>query len=236
MAAEYICTVATESARERGAVSFALAGGGTPKPVYECLAGSAYAGRMPWPRVHIFWGDERCVPPDHPYSNYGMALRAMISRVPIPRENVHRILGEESPERAAEAYEQTLRRFFASPGVKTAPAGGRGFPCFDLILLGLGKDGHTASLFPGDPALEEKHRWVVPVGNPIGEPPVPRVSLSLPVINRAGGVVFLVSGKAKQEVVRSVVEGRETGHPPSPAARVRPEGRLVWFVDGQAWP
>lgn len=237
MAAEYICTVAAKSAHERGAVTVALAGGNTPRPIYKCLAGPPFAGRMPWPHIHLFWGDERCVPPDHPDSNFGMAFGALISRVPIPPENVHRIRAEmASPEKAAEAYEKTLRGFFApllsgdDAGVAEDPQ----FPPFDLILLGVGKDGHTASLFPGDPGLEEKDRWVVPVGKPRGAPPVPRVTLTLPVINRARCVLFLVSGAEKRDVVPLIVNDRETAGRLYPAARVRPRGRVVWLLDEEA--
>jgi len=237
MAAEYICTVAAKSARERGAVTFALAGGNTPKPVYECLAGPRFGEQMPWAHIHLFWGDERCVPPDHPDSNFGMAFRALISRVPVPLQNVHRIPVEmASPEEAAEAYQKILRDSFAPfiGGDDATARAGSQFPRFDLIMLGVGKDGHTASLFPGDPCLEEKRRWVVPVGSPRGSPPVARITLTLPVINRARCVLFLVSGAEKRDVVRQIVKDPRTASRSYPAARIQPEGRVVWFLDEEA--
>ncbi|UCD71276.1 MAG: 6-phosphogluconolactonase, partial [Syntrophobacterales bacterium] len=185
---------------------------------------------------HFFWGDERYVPRDHPDSNFAMAFRVLISRVPIPSQNVHRIPVEvEHPEGAAEAYERILREFLWSPKKadthSRTPHGGELFPAFDLILLGVGKDGHTASLFPGDQALEEENRWVVAVHSPYGFPPVPRITLTLPVINRAGCILFTVSGSGKREVLRSILEDPDSAAHLYPAARVNPQGRVVWLID-----
>lgn len=239
MAAEYICTLAAKSARERGIVTFALAGGNTPKPVYECLAGPRFGERMPWAHTHLFWGDERCVPPDHPDSNFGMASRALISKVPIPPQNLHRIPAEmASPEKAAEAYEKILREFFGysarTDTHSSGPYGGRLFPSFDLILLGIGRDGHTASLFPGDQAVDEEKRWVAAVLLPHSFPTVPRITVTSPVINSARYVLFLVSGAEKRDVVRQIVNDPETASRSYPAARIQPEGTVVWFLDEEA--
>jgi len=202
-AAEYICILAGESVQKKGVFTVVLAGGKTPELLYETLAHPPFDARIPWPQVHFFWGDERCVPPDHPDSNFGMASRTLISRVPVLPQNVHRIPGEAaSPAEAAEEYEKTLREFFTH-SIEGSPSRSRlgenhQSPSFDLIILGAGKDGHTASLFPGDPVLEEKARWVASVDTPHGSPPVPRVTLTLPVINRARCVMFLVSGVEKR--------------------------------------
>ena len=238
-AAEFICTLAVGCVNERGIFTVALSGGKTPESLYENLAGPPYESRMPWPHIHFFWGDERCVPPDHPDSNFAMAFRALISRVPVPSRNVHRIPSEiQPPERAADVYEKILREFFG-PSVQNdthsnASDAGESFPFFDLILLGLGKDGHTASLFPGDRALEERKRWVKAVLTPHGSPPVPRTTLTLPVINRAGCTLFMVSGSGKREVLRSILKAPNSAAPHYPAARVNPEGRLVWLIDEEA--
>ncbi len=240
-AAEYLCILAEESVPKKGVFTVALAGGKTPELLYETLAHPPFNARIPWPQVHFFWGDERCVPPDHLDSNFGMASRALISRVPVLPQNVHRIPGEAaSPAEAAEEYEKTLREFFgrSTEGSfgRFPSAEGRQFPSFDFVMLGMGKDGHTASLFPGDPVLKEKERWVVSVGNPRGSPPVPRVTLTLPVINRARCVMFLVSGVEKQDVIRLIMDDPETANRLYPAARIQPEGRLLWFLDEQALP
>jgi 6-phosphogluconolactonase len=240
-AAELLCTLAEEAVQQRGLFTVVLAGGKTPKRLYENLTGPPCDVRMPWPQIHLFWGDERCVPADHPDSNFGLAFRAMISRVPVPPENVHRIPGEIAPpESAAQAYEKILRGFF-KPGITrhgSHPSrfGGDRVPRFDLVLLGVGKDGHTASLFPGNPVLEEKDRWVAVVESPQGSPPVPRITLTLAVINRARCILFMVSGAEKRNVVHAILHTPEVAARLYPAARVRPEGRLVWFLDNAAAP
>jgi 6-phosphogluconolactonase len=238
-AAEFLCRLAGKRVEKHGFFSIALSGGKTPKVLYETLAGPPYETRMPWPNIHFFWGDERCVSSDHPESNFGMAFRALISKVPIPSQNVHRVPAEiEPPENAAEAYEKILREFF-EPSVKkdtysNASGGGDPFPSFDLIVLGVGKDGHTASLFPGDPAVQEEKRWVAAVLAPHGSPPVPRITLTLPVINRAQCVLFMASGSEKKEVIRSILGDVSQTTWSYPAARVNPEGRMVWLIDEEA--
>ena len=225
-AAEFICALAGERVSQGGLFTIALSGGKTPKLLYEKLAAPPHAARMPWPHIHLIWGDERCVPPDHPESNFSMAFHALISRVPIPAKNVHRMPAEiEPPGDAAEAYERTLWEFFGSP--KEAGS----IPTFDLIVLGVGEDGHTASLFPGDQALEEEKRWVTAVLTPHGSPPVPRITLTLPLINRARCVLFIVSGSGKREVVGSILEEPDSATQRYPAARVNPDGKVVWLID-----
>lgn len=191
-------------------LSVALAGGSTPRALYRLLATPAYAARLPWPRIHWFWGDERFVPPDHPDSNYRMALEAMLSHVPAPPSNIHPIptLGL-TPAAAAADYERTLR-------------GLRG-PAFHVTLLGLGTDGHTASLFPGSAALEERERWVVAIE---GEKAEPRISLTYPALEASREIAFLVAGTEKKRVFQEVLAGADL-----PAARLRPSGGLRYFVD-----
>lgn len=197
--------------------SLVLSGGNTPRALYRLLA-DAYQTRVDWRRVHLFWGDERYVPHDDPASNFRMARETLIDPLGIPPENVHPMpTNAPSPDEAARLYEQELRAFF---GQSTR---------FDLILLGMGADGHTASLFPGTPALKEHRRWVT-----VGEAPVePRVrlTLTLPVLNAARVVYFLVTGADKAEMVRRILVERE----PFPAALVSPkEGELVWWLDKDA--
>jgi len=226
-AAEFIAELAEARIEERSIFTLVLSGGSTPRLLYEELARQPISKRIEWPKTYIFWGDERYVPVNHPESNYGLALRALVSKVNIPPENVHRILTESvSASAAAVAYEETLRYFFRTP---VGNEDNRYFPSFDLVLLGLGQDGHTASLFPGDAALEEKYRWVVGVDSASASPPVPRITLTFPVLNRADCIIFLVSGSRKKEVFEEIMNNPETTA--YPAARVRPSGRLLWFVD-----
>jgi 6-phosphogluconolactonase len=172
------------------------------------------------------------VPTDHPDSNFAMAFRALVSKAPISPQNVHRIPVEAgSPEDVAEAYERILRKFFRFSDRSDASHQGESFPSFDLVLLGVGKDGHTASLFPGNQALEERKRWVAAVDHPRGSPSVPRITLTLPVINGAQCVLFLVSGIGKREILRSILEAPDSAAQRYPAARVSPQGKVVWMID-----
>ena len=210
---------------ERAGASFgrfriALSGGSTPKRLYECLAQGSLRERMPWDRIHLFWGDERFVPPDHPDSNYRMAREAMIERVPVPADQVHPMPWDGTPDEAAARYEALLR---SEQGADLEP----GRPLFDVTLLGLGEDGHTASLFPGTAVLEERERWVQAV---IGAKPEPRLTLTYPALESSGVVAFLVTGRAKAEMLRRARAGDGT----LPAGRLRPHGDLVWFVDRAA--
>ncbi len=226
-AAEFIAELAEASIKERNIFTLVLSGGSTPLLLYEELARQPLSKRIDWQKTHIFWGDERCVPPDHPDSNYALAFQAVVSKVDIPTANVHRVITEsDSANAAAEDYEKTLRHFFRHlAGSEDQPY----LPSFDLVLLGLGQDGHTASLFPGDAALEEKYRWVVAVDGASASPPVPRVTLTFPVLNKAECVIFLVSGSSKQDVFAEIMNNPGTAA--YPAARIRPSGRLLWFID-----
>lgn len=220
-AAERIVALAAAAIAGRGRFSMALAGGGTPEATYSLLASDEFAARVDWPRVHVFWGDERCVPPDDPGSNFRMADAALLSQVPIPVGNVHRMCGELEPQAAAEDYAGELRAFFATP-----------WPRFDLILLGMGNDGHTASLFPGSAALRETGRPVVSVTAHYQDRPACRVTLTPRAINEAREVLFLVTDAAKAEILRAVLEGPKG---PYPAQQIHPtSGQLTWLVDAAA--
>jgi 6-phosphogluconolactonase len=226
-AAAELTRIATAAVERAGNCSIALAGGSTPRRLYSLLAdsGSPYRAQLPWDRIHFFWGDERQVPPDHADSNYRMARHAMLSAAAVPPANIHRIRGEAADATTAAAeYEEELRRFFATG---TGP-----LPRFDLVLLGMGADGHTASLFPGSPAIDESERWAVAVRRP--EDGVERITLTVPVINNAAHVVFLVAGAAKAATLKEVIEGDASPrHLPSRA--IRPvDGTLLWMVDREA--
>jgi 6-phosphogluconolactonase len=185
------------------------------------LAEEPYREQMPWDAHHLFWGDERCVPPDNPGSNYRLAYEALLSRVPIPPDHVHRVLGELEPQAAARAYERTLADFFCGPHAR-----------FDLILLGLGSDGHTASLFPGSAALENRDRLALAVEAFYQDRPAHRVTLGLAALNAARQILFLVTGRDKAGIVQSTLEGSEGL---LPAQRVRPlAGQLTWLLDAEA--
>jgi 6-phosphogluconolactonase len=217
--AEWFCGLTQASGRE---FAICLSGGSTPRRLYELLATPEIASRFPWSRVHWFWGDERFVPHDSRDSNYGMARDAFLSRVPAPAENVHAIPTEGvSPEQAATAYEATLKRFYGADIL--AP----NRPLFDVTLLGIGENGHTASLFPGQPALQEIRRWVVAV---IGAKSEPRITLTYPALDSSRDVAFVVTGREK----RDVVSRAQSGDRAMPAGLVRPVGRLHWFTDRAA--
>jgi 6-phosphogluconolactonase len=217
--AEWLCELARASDRT---FAVSLSGGSTPRRLYQLLGTPEIVSRFPWTRTHWFWGDERFVPHDHPDSNYGLARDAFLARVPVPAPNVHAIPTEGlSPEQAASAYEATLKRFY---GADTLAAGR---PLFDVTLLGIGENGHTASLFPGQPALQETQRWVVAV---IGAMPEPRITLTYPALDSSRDVAFVVTGSGKREVVARA----QTGDRAIPAGLVRPVGRLHWFTDRAA--
>lgn len=209
------------SIRVRGRCALSLAGGGTPKAIYEQLADPARQGAFDWSLVDIFFGDERCVPPDHPDSNYKMAHEALLGRAPIPPENIYRISGELPPAEAADQYEATLRAYFP-----------QGRAHFDIVLLGMGHDGHTLSLFPKTPAIHEQQRWVVAqhiVGRDMW-----RVTLTPPAVNSADILLFLVNGANKADALRQVLGGP---YDPNsyPAQVIRPTtGRVEWALDKAA--
>lgn len=204
----------------RGRFSVALSGGNTPRTVYSLLASEHK--QLPWDRIHIFFGDERHVPPDHPDSNFRMASESLLSKVPIPEKNVHRIRAELEADAAAEEYEQELRDFFHLTD--------HDWPRFDLIFLGIGEDGHTASLFPGSKALTEAARRVA--ANWVEKFQAFRITLTFPVLNHAAEVLFMVSGASKAQILSEVLR---PGNRKYPAQNVQPQnGQLLWLVDQDA--
>lgn len=209
---------AAEAIAGRGRFAVALAGGSTPKATYEVLARDHAAG-LEWDRVHVFFGDERTVPPDHEDSNYRMAKEALLDHVPLG--GVHRMRGELPPDEAAEAYEEELREFFGADAT----------PAFDLVMLGIGDDGHTASLFPGTDALEVTDRWAV--ANPVPKLETVRLTLTVPVLNAARVVWFLVAGGGKAGALEEILSGDADARE-YPAKLVRPTGGPVWYVDRAA--
>lgn len=232
VAAEFL-RLASEAIARHGAFRVSLAGGETPRTAYERIAATwrkAPGGAIPWDRVHLYWSDERMVPRDDPRSNFGMARAALISRVPIPAENVHPVgIDAANPGAAAADYEQTLRAAFAGES--------KALPRFDLILLGMGADGHTASLFPGAPLLDEQARLALAARHP--ETGEPRVTLTLPVINNAAATIVIASGGAKTAMLDRAVRGtgRREGEPLLPIERLRPaSGILLWMADAAAAP
>ncbi len=217
---------AIEAVAARGRFTVALSGGSTPRRLYETLVGAPPSGRpVPWEGIHLFWGDERHVPPGHRDSNYRMVREALLDRIALPEDQVHRVPAGSGPVAdAASAYENDLRTFFSPPGDEP--------PRFDLVLLGLGADGHTASLFPGTKALWETERWVV--GHRIEGVATERVTFTFPLINNAAAVLFLVSGRDKADALRDVLSGEGTIDR-IPASGVHPtHGSLVWLADREA--
>jgi 6-phosphogluconolactonase len=213
---------AKECVQQKRRFSVALSGGSTPRGMHRALSEEPFLSELPWPLIHVWWADERCVAGDDPSSNYGAAKRDFLDRVPLPPGQIHPMPAEMVPKDGARHYEDELVRHFQLK---------RGqIPIFDLIFLGIGKDGHTASLFPGQHALNEQRRLVLSVKG--GEPDVARLTLTLPVINRARQIVFLVSGKEKAEIVKAVLDSKDLQRP---AQRIQPvKGRLTWILDRDA--
>jgi len=225
--ADLVAARSADAIGARGRFTLALAGGETPRSAYTLLADGTYTGSVDWTRVDLLWGDERCVPPDHPRSNYRMARLALLTRVPVPPQQVHRIRGEDEPHAAAAAYETLLRDLLGSSGANGPPERGP-----DLVLLGIGPDGHTASLFPGLRAVRERVRWVVAERG--GPGALWRVTLTPVVLNAAREVAFIVSGAGKAGALREVLEG-PLAPDRLPAQAVRPaSGRVTWLVDSAA--
>lgn len=211
-----------EAIRESGKGTLMLSGGTTPEAVYRLLASKAFRSQLDWGAVHVFWGDERCVPPTEKESNYRMAYEVLLRQVHIPDRNIHRIQGELSPKIAAETYEQHMREFFSLKN--------DGVPRFDVTLLGLGEDGHTASLFPETTILNETSRLVADVFVPKLD--AHRISVTYPVINNSATVMFIVTGAGKATVLRDVREGDAGRHP---AGKIQPRnGNLFWYIDRDA--
>lgn len=222
-AAQYIVRLATESIVSHGRFTIALSGGTTPRKLYGMLGDEPYRSQIDWALVDIFWSDERCVPPDSEDSNYLLAQQVLLNKIPIPAAQIHRMPADE-PDRdaASQAYTDEMRRVFATNGI----------PSFDLIQLGMGPEGHTASLFPHQASLHEQQRLVMPVSVP--KPPPPRLTFTPPILNAAHNVLFLVTGADKADAVQAVLEG--THNPDEyPAQIVRPtNGEVVWMLDTKA--
>jgi 6-phosphogluconolactonase len=211
------------AANSRGRFAVCLSGGSTPRRLYQLLADDPFRETVPWDRVHWFWGDERFVAWDHPDSNYGMVRAAMLERATAPLENIHGIVTTGTPGDAAQAYEHVLKSYYGSASLNPAQ------PLFDVMILGLGPDGHTASLFPGTSVLDERNRWAAEV---VGARPEPRITLTYPALESSRQMAFLVAGADKREILARAL----TGDQALPAARVNPVGELTWFVDAAARP
>lgn len=220
-AAELFTTTARRAVKAHGRFAVALAGGETPRRTYEILAELPFREQVPWQNVHVFWEDERCVPADDPRNNSLMARRALLDHVPLPATQIHPIACGDDPQRRAAGYERLLRNFFAS-----------GSSRFDLVFLGLGEDGHTASLFPGSAALAEEAHWTAVTARRGEE--FSRVTLTFPCLNRAAQVVFLVAGVAKARILHALL-AKTPEFAPLPARLIQPtDGELVWLVDRSA--
>jgi len=220
-AAELFAEKACQAVEKRGRCHVALAGGGTPRLMYELLAKEPYCTTLPWDKIHVYWGDERCVPAHHNLSNQLMARQSLLDHVPIPEGNIHPIVYENSPSTAAEDYEKMLRATFEGQ-----------IPQFDVVFLGLGDNGHTASLFPDTDVLKIQDRWVSPVY--VAEQDLYRVTLMAPIINQATAIIFLVAGSTKAQVIKEVIEGpRDSTR--LPAQLIQPgNGELYWLLDHEA--
>ncbi|HEX4078177.1 MAG TPA: 6-phosphogluconolactonase [Rhizomicrobium sp.] len=204
-----------------GTVRVALSGGSTPKELYTLLGGEPFVGRIPWERLELFWGDERFVPHDDPASNYRMVREALLSRTPVPPDKIHPMPVEGAPADAAVRYETLLKRIYGADEFDPAR------PFFHVMLLGLGSDGHTASLIPGQPVLEERKRWVAAVTGGRAEI---RITLTYPTIESSRIIAFLATGTEKAAAAAAVRAGDEN----LPAARIRPCGEVIWFLDRAA--
>ena len=221
-AAAFFADEISRAVTARGRASVLLAGGETPRRTYQMLTEEPLRTSIPWDKIHFFWGDERCVPADGPRSNQAMARESLLDRVPVPPENIHPILCAETPEEAADTYQHELERHFAGDP-----------PRFDLVFLGLGADGHTASLFPGSAALAEDTRWTVVVHR-LGDA-FARITLTLPLLNQARRLLFLVSGQGKSAMLAEMVRSVSASVPLYPAQRVQlHNGEVSWFADRAA--
>ena len=218
-AAEMFVNISGSCIASRRKFSAALSGGPTPRRLYILLSSDRYRNQVHWPSIHFFWVDERCVPKEHEESNFKTAFDTLLSKVPIPDENIHRIRGEEDPERGARDYEEDVRKFFEMAGL----------PVFDLVILGMGADGHTASLFPGSKSLDERVRLALPVY--LEKPNWNRITLTLPVLNNAAQVIFLVAGQSKADMVWEILGGSQKKDR-YPAGRINSVHRsITWLID-----
>lgn len=218
LAAEWFIDTVTSL---RGDVRVSLAGGSTPKELYRLLGGEALRGRVPWERLELFWGDERFVSHESSDSNYRMVRDTLIVSVPLQPRRVHSIPTDTTPADCAQRYEADLKRRYGGPALDPSR------PLFDIMLLGLGSDGHTCSLLPGQPVLEERDHWVAPVMSGRNEP---RITLTYPAVESSRFLAFLVTGSEKAATVKAVRDGDRT----LPAARIRTTGTVVWFLDSAA--
>ena len=218
----HLAQAAQEALERKDRFAIAISGGSTPRPLYKKMGAAPWSDEIPWQRTYIFGVDERCVPPEDPASNYGAARSDFLNRVPIPPGQIYPMPGERDPVEGAARYEDGLTGFFSlKPGA---------VPIFDFMLLGVGSDGHMASLFPGQDSLDERKRLIIPVTG--GDPFVPRLTMTYPVINRTRYGVFLVSGKGKANILKAVLVQKDEN---LPARRVRPEnGVLYWLMDRDA--
>ena len=222
-AAQYVVRLADEAISDHGRFSIALSGGTTPKVLYGLLGNEPYSNQIDWSHVEIFWSDERCVPPDSSDSNYQLAQEVLLSKIPIQANQIHRMPADQTDRDAAsQAYAQEIQRVLGTNGI----------PAFDLLQLGMGPEGHTASLFPHQPSLQEQQRLVMPVNVP--KPPPPRLTFTPPLLNAARHILFLVTGADKADALQAVLE---SGYQPEeyPAQIVRPaHGEVTWMLDTAA--
>ncbi len=222
VAGRYLLSAAHQAVAEHGRFSLVLAGGRTPERLYQLLAAPPLAAQMPWKNTHVFQGDERGVPPEHPASNYRLAAASLLASGLIPAVNIHRMQGEaEDIAGAAVDYQRQIRDFFSLGADRQG---------FDLILLGMGNDGHIASLFPGSPLLAEENRLVAAETEPAGDPPLPRLTLTLPAINSATRILVMISGPDKQKIMSEIMTDRTAAAKKYPAALVAPRRELLWLV------
>jgi len=220
--AQHVAAWLTDLAKaSTGRFAIALSGGSTPKRLYEILAQEPYKSQFPWSRTHLFWGDERHVPPTDANSNQRMTREALLDHIQIPPQNIHAVPVSGTPEEDAIKYQQDMQTYYGDMELDMAR------PLFDVVLLGLGENGHTASLFPDTPALEESMAWVAPVTTGV---PQPRLTLTYPAIAASRHVAFLVAGASKAAVLKLVLGGDRT----QPAARITSIGRITWFIDKAA--
>ncbi len=213
---------AEHAVERKGFFTVALSGGSTPRGMHRRLAEEPFRSNIPWHQTHIFWVDERCVPVENPASNYGAARKDFIDRLPIFEKNIHPMPVHLAPDEGAIHYRKEITDFFTS--------GSNKIPVFDLILLGIGTDGHTASLFPGTSALHEQKQLIIMVKD--GMPKVNRLTMTYPILNQAREVVFLASGKGKADIIQAILENKQRG---LPALGIRPRsGKLTWLLDREA--
>lgn len=220
--AEIVCKTAKETVDRQGHFAVAVSGGSTPRAMHRLMSQEPYLSDIPWQKTHIFWADERMVAFEHPDSNFGTAQKDFLGKIPIPKKQIHPMPAVALPEEGVALYQTELENFFRDFGVND--------PVFDLIILGIGKDGHIASLFPGQPIIEDTNRWVLSVRE--GQPNILRLTLNYHVLNSAKHILFLVSGSGKAAIVKTLLENSQAQ---LPAVKIRPpNGRVIWLLDQEA--